>query len=66
MEWLILVCRIREFFMEETMEERKKDTIYELDGTVPLKKALPLGIQHILAMFLGNISPLIIIAVCCR
>lgn len=43
------------------MEERKKDTIYELDGTVPLKKALPLGIQHILAMFLGNISPLIII-----
>ena len=37
------------------MEERKKDTIYELDGTVPLKKALPLGIQHILEMFLGNI-----------
>ena len=26
-----------------------------------LKKALPLGIQHILAMFLGNISPLLII-----
>lgn len=43
------------------MEENKKDTIYQLDGTVPLKKAIPLGIQHILAMFLGNISPLIII-----
>ena len=28
------------------MEEKKKDSIYELDGTVPLKKALPLGIQH--------------------
>ncbi|MCR0206146.1 purine permease [[Clostridium] innocuum] len=43
------------------MEEKKKDSIYELDGTVPLKKALPLGIQHILAMFLGNVSPLIIV-----
>ena len=43
------------------MEENKKDSIYELDGTVPLKKALPLGIQHILAMFLGNVSPLIIV-----
>ena len=43
------------------MEEKKKDSIYELDGTVPLKKALPLGIQHILAMFLGNVSQLIIV-----
>ena len=43
------------------MEEKMKDSIYELDGTVPLKKALPLGIQHILAMFLGNVSPLIIV-----
>lgn len=43
------------------MEEKKKDAIYELNGKVSLKKALPLGIQHILAMFLGNVSPLIII-----
>lgn len=39
----------------------QKDTIYQLEGTVPLKKAIPLGIQHVLAMFLGNISPLLII-----
>ena len=53
----------RELFSlkENVMEEKKKDSIYELDGTVPLKKALPLGIQHILAMFLGNVSPLIIV-----
>ena len=38
------------------MEEKKTGSIYELDGKVELKKALPLGIQHILAMFLGNIS----------
>lgn len=43
------------------MKEKKMGSIYELEGRVPLKQALPLGIQHILAMFLGNISPLIII-----
>lgn len=39
----------------------KETSIYELEGKVPLKKAVPLGIQHVLAMFLGNVSPLIII-----
>lgn len=37
-------------------------SIYELEGRVELNKAIPLGIQHVLAMFLGNISPLIIIS----
>lgn len=40
---------------------KTKGTIYTLEGSVPLRQAIPLGIQHILAMFLGNISPLIII-----
>lgn len=39
----------------------KKGSVYELDGRVELKRAIPLGIQHVLAMFLGNISPLIIV-----
>lgn len=39
----------------------KTGSIYELEGRVPLKQAVPLGIQHVLAMFLGNVSPLIII-----
>ena len=43
-------------------KEKKTGSIYELDGVVPLKQAIPLGIQHVLAMFLGNISPLLIIA----
>ena len=38
-----------------------QDNIYRLEGSVPLQKAIPLGIQHVLAMFLGNVSPLIII-----
>ena len=43
------------------MSEAKHENIYKLEGKVPLSTALPLGIQHLLAMFLGNISPLIII-----
>ncbi|MCD2502698.1 purine permease [Clostridium sp. NSJ-145] len=39
----------------------KNGSVYELDGRVSLKKAVPLGIQHVLAMFLGNVSPLIIV-----
>ena len=35
--------------------------VYRLDGRVPLSRAIPLGIQHVLAMFLGNVSPLLII-----
>lgn len=38
-----------------------KENIYVLEGLVPLQDAIHLGIQHILAMFLGNISPLLII-----
>lgn len=36
--------------------------IYQLDGRVPLFKAIPFGLQHILAMFVANLSPLTIIA----
>lgn len=43
------------------LEKMKKGTIHELDGYVELNQAIPLGIQHVLAMFLGNISPLIIV-----
>lgn len=39
----------------------KNGSVYELDGRVKLKQAIPLGIQHVLAMFLGNVSPLIIV-----
>ena len=41
--------------------EQSNSSIYQLDGRVPLSKAIPLGIQHVLAMFLGNVSPLLII-----
>ena len=38
------------------------ENIYTLDGKVPLLKAVPFGIQHILAMFVANLTPITIIA----
>ena len=35
--------------------------IYQLDGRVPLLKAIPFGLQHILAMFVSNLTPITII-----
>ncbi len=36
--------------------------IYQLNGRVPVLKAIPFGIQHILAMFVANLTPITIIA----
>lgn len=30
---------------------------FQLDGKMPLKQAIPLGLQHVLAMFVGNLTP---------
>ena len=45
------------------MEKQEKNTVtpYDLDGRPPLKLAIPLGLQHVLAMFVGNLTPLLII-----
>ena len=44
----------------------RNDAIYQLDGKVPIGKAVPFGLQHILAMFVGNIAPIIIVAGACK
>ena len=38
------------------------DNIYSLDGRVPLLKAIPFGLQHVLAMFVSNLTPIAIVA----
>ena len=38
------------------------NNIYQLDCRVPVAKAIPFGLQHILAMFVANITPILIIA----
>lgn len=37
-------------------------SVYNLDGRVPLAQAVPFGLQHVLAMFVSNITPIIILA----
>ena len=37
------------------------EAAFQLDGKMPLKQAIPLGLQHVLAMFVGNLTPLLII-----
>ncbi len=40
----------------------KNRSPYHLDGVPHLGEAIPLGLQHILAMFVSNITPIVIVA----
>ena len=44
---------------------RLSEAAFQLDGKMPLKQAIPLGLQHVLAMFVGNLTPLLIITGAC-
>ena len=37
------------------------DNLYSLDGCVPVHKASLFGLQHILAMFIANLAPLLVV-----
>ena len=41
------------------------ESAFQLDGKMPLRQAIPLGLQHVLAMFVGNLTPLLIITGAC-
>ena len=38
------------------------EELFKLDGDVPLVRAVPYGVQHILAMFVANLAPIVIVA----
>lgn len=38
------------------------NNIYQLEGRIPVAKAIPFGLQHILAMFVSNLTPITLIA----
>lgn len=42
--------------------ESNVNNIYQLEGRVPIGKAIPFGLQHILAMFVANLTPITLIA----
>ena len=39
----------------------KTDNLYNLNGCVPVHKAALFGLQHILAMFIANIAPILVV-----
>ena len=46
---------------EEKVTSTSIENIYKLNGRVPLKKAIPFGLQHVLAMFVSNLAPVLIV-----
>jgi NCS2 family nucleobase:cation symporter-2 len=46
-------------------EFKLADEAFQFEGKMPLKQAIPLGLQHVLAMFVGNLTPLLIITGTC-
>ncbi len=51
--------------MEKSTKERVYTSEYELEGRIPTGKAIILGLQHVLAMFVGNLTPILIIGGMC-
>lgn len=50
--------------MAKTLSKEKNvstSNIYQLDGRVPLGTAIPFGLQHVLAMFVANLTPITMI-----
>lgn len=46
---------------EEKNPSVSVENIYKLNGRVPLSKAIPFGLQHVLAMFVANLAPVLIV-----
>ena len=46
---------------EELITTVSEENIYKLNGRVPLAKAIPFGLQHVLAMFVSNLAPVLIV-----
>ena len=46
---------------EENITTVSEENIYKLNGRVPLNKAIPFGLQHVLAMFVSNLAPVLIV-----
>ncbi len=47
--------------MKNQKDHVSVENIYRLNGRVPLSKAIPFGLQHVLAMFVSNLAPVLIV-----
>ena len=50
---------------KETSEKTRSLGVFSFEGDMPLAQAIPLGLQHVLAMFVGNLTPLLIVTSAC-
>ena len=46
---------------ESNTPQTSAENVYRLNGRVPLGKAIPFGLQHVLAMFVSNLAPVLIV-----
>lgn len=46
---------------ESNTPQTSIENVYRLNGRVPLGKAIPFGLQHVLAMFVSNLAPVLIV-----
>lgn len=56
---------MKKLFQKKGTASVSMDNIYQLDGRVPVHRAIPFGLQHILAMFVANIAPILIVSGAC-
>ncbi len=56
---------IRRIIMSKNKVSTVYTSPYEFEGRIPLGQAIPLGLQHVMAMFVGNLTPLIVIMGIC-
>lgn len=52
--------------MKNKEKSTKYSTPYDFYGKIPLGQAVVLGLQHVLAMFVGNLTPILIITGACE
>ena len=50
---------------KKTKKQKDREMVYQLNGRPGLSTAVPLGLQHVLAMFTSNLAPILIIAGVC-
>ncbi|MDU5081145.1 solute carrier family 23 protein [uncultured Tissierella sp.] len=44
------------------MRDRSNTSKFHLDGILPLREAFPLGLQHVIAMFVPNLVPMMLVS----
>lgn len=60
-----VLLTIQEGEKEMKQSQSQTGSPYEFYGKIPLRQAIPLGLQHVLAMFVGNLTPILIICGAC-